>query len=98
MLGAELKKVRLEKRLSQTEVATAANIGVTHVSNLEREKQSPTVDVLFRLCRALGIAPHEVIKRVEQAMEKAGETDLRSVREKVAARRLATTRARRRRK
>jgi transcriptional regulator with XRE-family HTH domain len=37
---------------------------------LENDKKSPTVDVLFRICDALGIAASELIARVEKARPK----------------------------
>jgi len=37
----------------------------TYVSMLERDKKSPTLAVLFRLCDALGVRPSTLIARLE---------------------------------
>ena len=66
MIGAELRKARQTTGLTQEQLASAAGLHRTYVSMLERDKKSPTVDVLFRLCRALGIAPSKFIARVEE--------------------------------
>ncbi|WP_417398236.1 helix-turn-helix domain-containing protein [Gimesia chilikensis] len=42
-----------------------AGVDRTYISQLERNKKSPTADVLFRLCDAMGIKASELIVRVE---------------------------------
>ncbi len=37
----------------------------TYISMLERDKGSPTLETLFRLCDVLGIMPSDLVKRVE---------------------------------
>ena len=66
MLGDELRKARDKSELTQEELSFAAKIDRTYISQLENNKKSPTVDVLFRLCDSLGIAPSELIARVEE--------------------------------
>jgi transcriptional regulator with XRE-family HTH domain len=66
MLGAELRKAREEAKMTQEELSFAAEIDRTYVSQLERELKSPTVDTLFRICDALGIAASDLIARVER--------------------------------
>jgi transcriptional regulator with XRE-family HTH domain len=66
MLGEELKKARADAGMTQEELSYAAKIDRTYVSMLENNKKSPTLDVLFRICRALGIVPSELISRVER--------------------------------
>jgi transcriptional regulator with XRE-family HTH domain len=69
MLGEELKKARLDAGLSQEELATRAQIHRTYVSLLELNKKSPTMDVLFRLCDALGLPASDLIGRVERSRQ-----------------------------
>ena len=66
MLGAELRKAREEAEMTQEELSFAAEIDRTYVSQLERNLKSPTVDTLFRICDALGIAASDLISRVER--------------------------------
>ena len=65
MLGDELQKARIEAVITQEELSFAAKIDRTYISQLENNKKSPTLDVLFRLCDALGVAASELIARVE---------------------------------
>jgi len=69
VFGAELKRLREKSGLSQEQLAAQAGVHRTYVSLLERGKKSPTLDVLFRICRALDIAPSKVIARIESQHE-----------------------------
>lgn len=51
--------------MTQEELAFKAGLDRTYISQLENEKKSPTVAVLFRICDALGIAASKVLARVE---------------------------------
>jgi len=66
MLGAELRRARLAAGLTQDELAYAANLHRTYVSQLERDLKSPTVDSLFRLCAAMNIRASHLLARVEK--------------------------------
>jgi transcriptional regulator with XRE-family HTH domain len=55
--------------LSQERLADKAGIDRTYVSMLERDLQSPTVDMLIRLCRAMGVRASEVLARIEDDHE-----------------------------
>lgn len=65
MLGDELRDRRLAAGLSQEALADKAGVDRTYVSILERDLQSPTVDALIRLCRAMGVRASEVLARIE---------------------------------
>jgi len=43
-----------------------AKVDRTYISMLEHNKKSPTLDMLFRLCQALGIKAITVIAKVER--------------------------------
>lgn len=66
MLGDELRKVRLAADLSQEQVAIKAKITREYVSIVERGKRSPTVDVLLRICKGIGVSAADVLRRVEK--------------------------------
>jgi len=68
MLGAILKKARADAGLSQEELAFRAGIDRTYVSQLENDKKSPTVQMLFRICEALNSSPARVIARLERRL------------------------------
>jgi transcriptional regulator with XRE-family HTH domain len=66
MLGEELRKAREQAKMTQERLAFAANIDRSYISLLENDRKSPTVDLLFRLCDALGVAPSDLLARVEK--------------------------------
>jgi transcriptional regulator with XRE-family HTH domain len=67
MFGTELRRAREEAGMTQEKLGFEAGLDRTYISQLENDKKSPTLDVLFRLCDALGIAASELIARVEAA-------------------------------
>ncbi len=54
VLGGRIRELRRRQKLSQEELADRAGLHWTYVSDLERGQQTPTVDVVNRLARALG--------------------------------------------
>ncbi len=70
MLGKQLQKARLAAGMTQEELAFAARLDRTYISRLEHDKKSPTLDTLFRICDALGIATSTLVSRVERARKR----------------------------
>jgi len=69
-LGREIKKAREVSQQSQEALAFEAGIHRTYVSLIERGKKSPTLAVIVRLAKALGIKPSELLRRVEVEFER----------------------------
>ncbi len=67
MLGDELRKAREAAGMTQEQLAFAAKIDRSYISQLENNHKSPTVDVLFMICDALGVAASEILARVERS-------------------------------
>lgn len=67
MLGDELRKARQKAGLTQEQVAARARISREYVSQLERNRQSPTVDMLLKVCRILGTSAGRMISKIEEA-------------------------------
>jgi transcriptional regulator with XRE-family HTH domain len=67
MLGDELRKARGQADLTQEQLSFAAGVDRSYLSQLENDKKSPTVDLLFRICDALGVAPSDLLARVEKS-------------------------------
>ena len=70
MLGDEIRKARQEADMTQEELAFAADISRNYVSLLELGQRSPTVEVLIRICRALGASAGEMVGRIERKRQK----------------------------
>jgi transcriptional regulator with XRE-family HTH domain len=61
-----LRAARKEARLTQEQLALAADVDRTFVSMIERGERQPTVRVIFRFAAALGVAPGRLIDMTEQ--------------------------------
>ena len=66
MLGGILKRERQAAGMTQEQLAHAAGIDRTYISMLENDKGSPTIETLFKLCKALGVAASSVVAEFEQ--------------------------------
>lgn len=53
-LGANVRRLRLEKGWSQEEFADRAGIHRTYVSDIERGARNPTLTIVEKLARSLG--------------------------------------------
>ena len=60
-LGMKLKKLREVKDMSQATLAKKAGITREYVNKLEAGRYDPTVGVLQRLARALGVKVTELL-------------------------------------
>lgn len=69
MLGDELGNARRKAGLTQEQVVARARISREYVSQLERDRQSPTVDMLLRVCRILGTSASAIIAKAEKSQE-----------------------------
>jgi transcriptional regulator with XRE-family HTH domain len=67
MLGSELRKAREAAGMSQETLAFEAGVHRTYISLLERDLKSPTLNVLFRVCRVPGVSTPEMVARVEKS-------------------------------
>lgn len=56
-----LRRLRLEKGMSQEELGFEANSNRTYVSDIERAIRNPTITVVERLARALGVTPGSLL-------------------------------------
>lgn len=64
-----IKQERKKNKLSQEELAHLCNIDRTYISLLERQKRSPTLDVIFRLSNSFNIKPSSFVNMLEVLME-----------------------------
>lgn len=58
LVGLNVRRLRLGRKpqLSQQKLAAEARISLTYMSGIERGKQSPSIDVVVRLAKALGVS------------------------------------------
>ncbi|WP_144513469.1 helix-turn-helix domain-containing protein [Bacillus mycoides] len=63
--GEVLRKHRKKANLSQEQLALHCNLDRTYIGLLERAQRQPSISTIFVICKALNIAPHELIKEIE---------------------------------
>jgi transcriptional regulator with XRE-family HTH domain len=71
MLGELLKNARIAAGLTQEDLAFKAGVDRTYISQLEHDKKSPTLQMLFRLCQATGASATEIVRRIEGSSKKS---------------------------
>jgi transcriptional regulator with XRE-family HTH domain len=64
--GAALQPIRAEKGISQERLGNDSSSGRTYVSQLERGERGPSLKMVFRLARTLGVQPAEIVRRVQE--------------------------------
>ncbi len=69
VFGRVLQEMRLEKGLSQEQLAQLSNLDRTYISLLERGLRQPTLNSLFRISKNLDISPSNFIKIIEDQNE-----------------------------
>ncbi len=69
-VGANLKRIRKENRISQEELAFACGLHRTYVSGVERGIRNPTVVVLAKIARALGVPAAELLAGIGRAAKR----------------------------
>jgi transcriptional regulator with XRE-family HTH domain len=55
ILGRNVKRLRQQKKLTQEQLAFEAEIDLTYVGGIERGKRNPSLLVMARISRALGV-------------------------------------------
>jgi transcriptional regulator with XRE-family HTH domain len=68
ILASRLIFYRKNCKLSQEKLAEMANIHRTYISQIERGLKSPTLEVIFAICKALSVKPHDFIKGIEDEL------------------------------
>ncbi len=59
-LSARLREVRKDKKLTQQELAEKAGLHLTYVGHLELGKYHPTVFVMWKVAKALGVSMNDL--------------------------------------
>jgi len=66
--GDALRECRRRAGLSQEELAFAAGVHRTYISQLERGLKGPSLSIVFDLAAALKILPTDLIKPVQERL------------------------------
>jgi len=63
LLGKEIRDKRKAAEFSQEKLAEKANLSTVFISRVERGKESPTVDSLLKIARALGVRVRDLVRK-----------------------------------
>lgn len=61
-LGRNVRRFRKERGLSQEALADEVELAVTYVGQIERGLRNPTLDVVERLAKVLGVKPLDLLQ------------------------------------
>lgn len=59
--GKNLVKFRKEKRLTQEELVKISGVAISQIRRYETDKSSPSLDVIIKLSKALGVSIDEMV-------------------------------------
>ena len=65
LVAKNLKRLRVERNLSQEDLALESGIHRTYISGVERAVRNPTIAVLGKIAATLDVDPAEFFKHVE---------------------------------
>lgn len=64
MIKLKIKEYREQKKLSYRQLEILSGVSRTMISNIEKGKRSPTIDILDRLAQGLRVSIHDLIEEV----------------------------------
>jgi transcriptional regulator with XRE-family HTH domain len=67
IVGANVRRLRKSRGLSQEELAGEAGIAMRHLGRIERGEGNPTVEIMGKLAAVLGVHPSDLL--AEQASQ-----------------------------
>ena len=71
--GKIIKELRLEKQISQEELANKASIERSHMGKIERGEHLPNLVLILRIANALSITPGSLIDKVQSNLQRGSE-------------------------
>lgn len=60
-IGSRIRAVRLEKKMTQEQLAEAVGVGVTHISHIETGNSIPSLQVMIDIINALDCSADELL-------------------------------------
>jgi transcriptional regulator with XRE-family HTH domain len=64
LLGEAIRAKRKQRHLSQERLAEKADLSTVFISRVERGKESPSVDSLVKIARALGARARDLVREL----------------------------------
>ena len=60
-IGNSVRKLRIERFMSQAELSKAADVSPAHVGRIERNEHDPHLSTIRKIAKALGVDPSELV-------------------------------------
>lgn len=61
LVGQNVRRLRLQKGMTQEQLAEASGFSQNYISDLERGRRNPTVVTLYELATPLGATPQDLL-------------------------------------
>ncbi len=61
IVGVNVRKLRVERKLTQEQLAHDAEIDVTYLRGIEAGRRNPSISVFVRLAACLGVHPANLL-------------------------------------
>lgn len=68
-VGNRIKRLRTKKGLSQEKLAELAELNMSYVGQVERGEKNPSIETVYRICKALGADMSELFKNLTSTEE-----------------------------
>ena len=65
-VGETIRRLRMEKNMSQELLSGLAGIARTHLSMIETGRKQANVETIWKLALALELRPSELVAKIEQ--------------------------------
>lgn len=65
VFAENLKRLRAERDISQEKLALKAGVERAYIGLIERQKSSPTIDMLERIAKVLKVSPDDLIRQTK---------------------------------
>jgi transcriptional regulator with XRE-family HTH domain len=64
-LGQTIKRLRLEREMTQQEVADACGLDIRYIGSIERGQRNPTLGVLQGIASVFGMKTSELLRKAQ---------------------------------
>lgn len=62
LIGSRIRDARINRRMSQADLAAKANISLPHISNIEKGKTSMKLETFIRIIEALQVSADSLLR------------------------------------
>jgi transcriptional regulator with XRE-family HTH domain len=60
-IGKSVRKLRIERFMSQADLSRVAGVSPAHLGRLERNEHKPHLSTIRKIAEALGVDPNELV-------------------------------------